>query len=131
MIRFFIDPFHAAAAPSVAASEALELGAAMGELLLSSMTTVAYRMPHFFSASFGSVSGQKEVRKAMSEKFAALHEAQKGTALAMMRLGLAVSSGSATTTQVRHVAAVAHASLAPASRRASANAKRLTAASRR
>lgn len=115
-------PFRLAA---TLAAETINLSTTAGQLAVASSLTIGYRLPRFVEAAFGSSAAQHEVRQAVSEKFAALNEAQREVALAMVHLSLAMAPGVGQTVRVRKAAAVARAALEPATRRAHANARRL------
>ena len=83
-------------------------------------------MPQFFGAAIGLPAAQQEVRNAVMEKISATMEAQMAAGLAMFQLGFSMISGGSSQANMALAADIAHAAMEPASRRAQANATRLT-----
>lgn len=111
----------------VMTDEVMRIGTAASQLAVASGITIGHRLPQFLGAAMGLPAAQAEVRHAMMEKMAATMEAQMATGLAMMQFGWSLASGSTSQATVRSAANVAHAAMEPASRRAQANATRLSA----
>jgi hypothetical protein len=116
---------------TVFTQEAMRFGEAASQLAVASGITIGHRLPQFVGAAFGLPAAQAEVRHAVMEKWTATLEAHMATSMAMMQFGWSFALGSTSQANVRLAADVAHAAMAPASRRAKANATRLTAEKRK
>jgi hypothetical protein len=112
---------------AVITQETMRFGAAASDLAISSGITIGHRLPQFVGAAFGLPAAQAEVRGAVMEKWAATLEAHVATSMALFQFGWSMALGSTSQANVRMMADVAHAAMEPASRRADANATRLTA----
>jgi hypothetical protein len=119
-------PLASASTARVMTDETARLGKAASQLAVASGITIGYRLPQFVGAAFGLPAAQEEVRQAMMEKWAATVETQMATGMAMMQLGWSMALGGTSQANMRLVADVAHAAIAPSSRRAKANASRLS-----
>ncbi len=106
--------------------EAVKLGTTAAQLAVASGITIGHRLPRFFEAALGFPAAQEEVHKAVVEKMAATAESHIATSFAMMQLGWSMALGGTSQATMRKAANVGHAALESSTRRAKANASRLS-----
>jgi hypothetical protein len=117
---------HPMFAMSQFTSEWMRLSVASSQLAVASAVTIGHRLPQFVEAAMGSPGAQAEVRRAGSEKIAAVMEAQMAIGKAMLQAGMSFPRGTSASKHFQVMADLTHATMAPAKRLATANAKRLT-----
>ena len=119
------DAIHSLRTAGTMAHEAMRITTAANQLAVASRITIGHRLPQFWGAAFGLPGAQAEVRHAIVEKMAATMETQVATGFAMMELGFSFATGGTSQANFKKAADIAHAAMAPSSRRAKANATRL------
>jgi hypothetical protein len=117
---------HPLLAFSQITTEWLRLSAASGQMAFASAVTIGHRLPQFVEAAMGFPDAQAEVRRAGAEKIAAAMEAQMAMGRAMMEAAMSLTRPTSPAQHFQAMADMTHATMAPARRRATANAKRLT-----
>jgi hypothetical protein len=107
-------------------TEWVRLSSASSQLAVASVVTIGHRLPQFVEAAMGFPDAQAEVRRAASEKVSAAMDAQAAIGQAMYQASINLARPATAAQRFQAMADLTHATMAPAKRLATANAKRLT-----